>query len=128
MSDDEGLDEVTIEELAKRAAVTSIPIQNPALLPLEMLSPEVFEGLVAQLVHQQDNLSCAFYGRSGQKQHGLDIVERLQDDSSTLYQVKRFQEIDPAGIRDAVEVYAGCLLYTSPSPRDQRGSRMPSSA
>ena len=29
-----------------------------------------------------------------------------------------------------VEANAGwtCLLYTSPSPRDQRGSRMPSSA
>ena len=25
-------------------------------------------------------------------------------------------------------LYAICLLYTSPSPRDQRGSRMPSSA
>ena len=25
-------------------------------------------------------------------------------------------------------VETGCLLYTSPSPRDQRGSRMPSSA
>ena len=25
-------------------------------------------------------------------------------------------------------VYYACLLYTSPSPRDQRGSRMPSSA
>ena len=25
-------------------------------------------------------------------------------------------------------VAVGCLLYTSPSPRDQRGSRMPSSA
>ena len=24
--------------------------------------------------------------------------------------------------------YSNCLLYTSPSPRDQRGSRMPSSA
>ena len=24
--------------------------------------------------------------------------------------------------------YGNCLLYTSPSPRDQRGSRMPSSA
>ena len=24
--------------------------------------------------------------------------------------------------------YSPCLLYTSPSPRDQRGSRMPSSA
>ena len=26
------------------------------------------------------------------------------------------------------EIYNVCLLYTSPSPRDQRGSRMPSSA
>ena len=25
-------------------------------------------------------------------------------------------------------LFASCLLYTSPSPRDQRGSRMPSSA
>ena len=28
----------------------------------------------------------------------------------------------------AVATCAACLLYTSPSPRDQRGSRMPSSA
>ena len=28
----------------------------------------------------------------------------------------------------AVGLLAFCLLYTSPSPRDQRGSRMPSSA
>ena len=28
----------------------------------------------------------------------------------------------------AIAVMWGCLLYTSPSPRDQRGSRMPSSA
>ena len=27
-----------------------------------------------------------------------------------------------------VAEWSGCLLYTSPSPRDQRGSRMPSSA
>ena len=25
-------------------------------------------------------------------------------------------------------MFSSCLLYTSPSPRDQRGSRMPSSA
>ena len=30
-------------------------------------------------------------------------------------------------MKQGIEVY-GCLLYTSPSPRDQRGSRMPSSA
>ena len=29
---------------------------------------------------------------------------------------------------NCLEVQGGCLLYTSPSPRDQRGSRMPSSA
>ena len=28
----------------------------------------------------------------------------------------------------AAGILCGCLLYTSPSPRDQRGSRMPSSA
>ena len=28
----------------------------------------------------------------------------------------------------AIAAAMGCLLYTSPSPRDQRGSRMPSSA
>ena len=31
-------------------------------------------------------------------------------------------------IADAAAIYMTCLLYTSPSPRDQRGSRMPSSA
>ena len=29
---------------------------------------------------------------------------------------------------EMIEVDRFCLLYTSPSPRDQRGSRMPSSA
>ena len=29
---------------------------------------------------------------------------------------------------EALKKYTRCLLYTSPSPRDQRGSRMPSSA
>ena len=31
-------------------------------------------------------------------------------------------------VTDGSVTYQGCLLYTSPSPRDQRGSRMPSSA
>ena len=33
--------------------------------------------------------------------------------------------VDVLLTREAIKV---CLLYTSPSPRDQRGSRMPSSA
>ena len=42
------------------------------------------------------------------------ILKMLNDDSRATTQA----------IADAL----GCLLYTSPSPRDQRGSRMPSSA
>ena len=36
-------------------------------------------------------------------------------------------ETGPNGMVETVGA-SGCLLYTSPSPRDQRGSRMPSSA
>ena len=38
------------------------------------------------------------------------------------------REVAAELIIDTVEKFAPCLLYTSPSPRDQRGSRMPSSA
>ena len=37
------------------------------------------------------------------------------------------QRPGPGGVRKLTYI-EGCLLYTSPSPRDQRGSRMPSSA
>ena len=38
-------------------------------------------------------------------------------------------DIDGDGLDNLLEYAVGsCLLYTSPSPRDQRGSRMPSSA
>ena len=40
--------------------------------------------------------------------------------------------VDPSSMFDVqvkrIHEYKSCLLYTSPSPRDQRGSRMPSSA
>ena len=42
---------------------------------------------------------------------------------------KRSESIDKLIIDSAYESNLNtCLLYTSPSPRDQRGSRMPSSA
>ena len=37
-------------------------------------------------------------------------------------------KISGAPVVDEDGMLIGCLLYTSPSPRDQRGSRMPSSA
>ena len=63
----------------------------------------------------------------------------LQDDGHNLY--KKLQELksrhpDPISAKGLFleskeylnDESNNCLLYTSPSPRDQRGSRMPSSA
>ena len=38
------------------------------------------------------------------------------------------EPINPGSVRDCREFFKSCLLYTSPSPRDKRQSRMPSSA
>ena len=46
---------------------------------------------------------------------------------TTADQVKRFAQAKSANAPRVMDIDA-CLLYTSPSPRDQRGSRMPSSA
>ena len=53
-----------------------------------------------------------------------DEVITLRDDQLSLSSdgLTLTVELDPGQTTD------GCLLYTSPSPRDQRGSRMPSSA
>ena len=65
-------------------------------------------------------------------------VQQLPDDHRQQwydgsYQVKRQEEqaereAEMEGFEAAAAFEGACLLYTSPSPRDQRGSRMPSSA
>ena len=57
----------------------------------------------------------------------LPIYDELKNHTSIKHILVRHEQ----GAGHAAEGYArssGCLLYTSPSPRDQRGSRMPSSA
>ena len=62
---------------------------------------------------------------AGEKFAGLDVetgeAKDLQEDGLTDLLLAKWWAIKLTG--DVV-----CLLYTSPSPRDQRGSRMPSSA
>ena len=56
-------------------------------------------------------------------------LESLPFDFMTMQDQREYrrQQVEPWRASDASNV-SGCLLYTSPSPRDQRGSRMPSSA
>ena len=62
------------------------------------------------ILHDDDWLEPTFYQSL---QQGLESM--VKSDTSTETQSTETQSTD-------------CLLYTSPSPRDQRGSRMPSSA
>ena len=64
------------------------------------------------------------------------LAERMVDNMSTedlesYVKDDLFTYFDKQGEHDFLEEannYWGCLLYTSPSPRDKRQSRMPSSA
>ena len=51
---------------------------------------------------------------------GQEVLQTNKEDVNIV-------AVEPVG-NYAVRLIYSCLLYTSPSPRDQRGSRMPSSA
>ena len=50
------------------------------------------------------------------------LIDELQED------LKQKDDQYVKDLRKQVNLFAICLLYTSPSPRDKRQSRMPSSA
>ena len=70
--------------------------------------------LIQQKGHQMANVII---------DNGLNDVSEVWGSEVSLYYPELY-----AGTTDLVGVYKGCLLYTSPSPRDRQKSRMPSSA
>ena len=60
--------------------------------------------------------------QAAQLQRLLDAAIAAEDFAASLRAELRTKAVA------AEEARYACLLYTSPSPRDQRGSRMPSSA
>ena len=59
----------------------------------------------------------------------LEIGWQLPPEMMMSSKLKNTRKIDDIEIQPVEKDYVNsCLLYTSPSPRDQRGSRMPSSA
>ena len=72
--------------------------------------------------------------------HQPNILEVLRDSSKLLPEVRKYLEDENEFFSDQMkdtkniqkklfdEIKASCLLYTSPSPRDPKTSRMPSSA
>ena len=118
-------------ESAKRLASTLADLEGvlgprPAAVARELTKAfeEVKRGRLDEL--------ASTYAESDPPRGEIVIVVGPPDASSALGE----DELD-AALRDALAskspsaaaaAVAACLLYTSPSPRDQRGSRMPSSA
>ena len=71
----------------------------------------------AQLIEQQKLLYQVYFLK------GI-LYEEIIDIKSRIEQVK----VQLKNYRDYNDWFESCLLYTSPSPRDKRQSRMPSSA
>ena len=67
-------------------------------------------------------------------EYRIDVELEQVEDSVVVSTVEPESAVARAGLRDGDKILrvngklTTCLLYTSPSPRDQRGSRMPSSA
>ena len=79
------------------------------------------EGTFMWLMEEVGELSSAL--RSNDREN---LAEEFADVIAWLATIANVAEIDLGAAISAK--YGACLLYTSPSPRDQRGSRMPSSA
>ena len=74
-------------------------------------------------------ISCSAFAQNALDAATPDgLIKTIVTD--VMASVKADPEIQKGNIPRVVELVEKkiCLLYTSPSPRDQRGSRMPSSA
>ena len=92
-----------------------------------------FDALAAQFSTDQgskDNGGVYEYTAVNQWVPAFNDIAFYGGDLNKLYTIRTqfgVHLIEPLG-RKNINGVESCLLYTSPSPRDQRGSRMPSSA
>ena len=70
------------------------------------------------------NLSGLTHAILKAERTALNFIQRLSGIATNTHQIVSLVQ----GNAKVVDTRKTCLLYTSPSPRDQRGSRMPSSA
>ena len=113
-------------QLAERGAVTGLDFQKaPIDLDCPWLAGDLFETLpeakgevvVANLIlHHFEDEALARLGELLKTRKRLVMVEPWRSRIALAEGYSLFPFVND------------CLLYTSPSPRDQRGSRMPSSA
>ena len=94
-----------------------------------MLQPWI--ELVNRLKNPKDAVDIAFVGKYVQQRDSYESLNEALMHGGIANQLKpRLHYIDSEMLEtEKIEdLLSGCLLYTSPSPRDAHESRMPSSA
>ena len=99
-------------------------------MPLE--KPATIGDGILQTSPQQEDMFVRYYDRNVSQNQVYKFVPASGAASRMFKALFGFME-SYDGSEDAKKKFeanqsTSCLLYTSPSPRDQRGSRMPSSA
>ena len=89
----------------------------------------LFKG--GQFVERAHYVDTIVLDKTGTITNGQPVVTDYVGDNDTLQLLASAENASEHPLADAIVTYAkdkGCLLYTSPSPRDVEESRMPSSA
>ena len=79
------------------------------------------------LIQTISRVNRNFEEGSARKTKGL-VVDYIGIKNQMNQALAMYSKSDASNIEEIDQSLTACLLYTSPSPRDQRGSRMPSSA
>ena len=85
-------------------------------------------GLLGKNIFELKCQTCHGINASGRHEIGPPLVHKIYEPSH--HSDQSFYRAVALGVKSHHWPFGNmaCLLYTSPSPRDQRGSRMPSSA
>ena len=110
---------LSVREIAQRLGISKSMVQRSV-----------------DILQLPDDLQAALI--SGASESKILILSQIKDKSIRKTLVGQLSELSRKELQEIVskDIAQGkkvshrgtCLLYTSPSPRDQRGSRMPSSA
>ena len=106
--------------------IENLPVEDRLTLCNMAVEFSAFSAIIAPDQKTIDYVEGRPFAPQGKQwEKAIDYWQTLKSDNDAKFDASII--IDASQITPSV-TWGTCLLYTSPSPRDQRGSRMPSSA
>ena len=128
------VDDWDVDKLEKdinRIFTIKLPIKN--WMEEDGVDSEYIREKISQEIEDEYDKKSSEFGKDLIKNLEKTIVlqsidQNWKDHLGQLENLRQIVGLRGYGQRDPLSEYKSCLLYTSPSPRDKRQSRMPSSA